>query len=96
MVGESTHLQVIPQKNTQNVANLPLQTCDNIQWTFFVVRHERNNFANLGSFAKVSVPLQFTIPWFYKILNELVLLCARLSPASQPQQLIKCDLSTEY
>ena len=23
----------------------------------------RNNFANFGSFAKVSVPLQFIIPW---------------------------------
>ena len=24
----------------------------------------RNNFANLGSFAKVSVPVQFIIPWY--------------------------------
>ena len=38
----------------------------------FVVRHERllnshNNFANLGSFAKVSVPSQFIIPWLHYI-----------------------------
>ena len=67
MVGKSTHLQVISQKRTQNAANLPLQTCDKKQWTFLlndtgVGFNSRNNFANLGSFAKVSVPLQFVIP----------------------------------
>ena len=41
MGGKSTHLQVIPQKATQNAANLPLQACDKNQWTFFVVRHGR-------------------------------------------------------
>ena len=26
--------------------------------------NSRNNFANLGSLAKISVPLQFIIPWY--------------------------------
>ena len=34
----------------------------------------RNNFANLGSFAKVSIPVQSIIPWFnlsnYSELNK--------------------------
>ena len=69
MVGKSAHLQVIPRKGTQNAANLPLQTCDKNQWTFLydmgVGFNSLNNCANLGSFAKVSVPLQFIIPWCY-------------------------------
>ena len=69
MVGKSTLLQVTPQKSTQNAANLQLQTCEKNQWSFLVVRRERrlnprNNLANLGSFAKVSVLLQFLIPWY--------------------------------
>ena len=67
MVWRNTHLQVIRQKSTQHPANLPLQTCDKNQWAFLlgdmgVGFNFRNNFANLGSFAKVSVPLQSTIP----------------------------------
>ena len=63
MVGKRTHLHDIPQKSTQNAANLPLQTHDKNQWTFFVVLHERRlNFANSGFFAKVSALLQFIIP----------------------------------
>ena len=58
MVGKSTHLKVIPQKSTQNAVNLPLQTSDNTGVHF----KSRINFANLGSFAKVSVPLQSIIP----------------------------------
>ena len=66
MVGKSTHLQVISQQSTQNTANLPLQSYEKNQWTFFVVQHGRqlnvqlsvrNNFANSGSFAQVSVPV---------------------------------------
>ena len=37
MIRKSTHLQVIPQKSTQNAGNLPFQTCKKNQWTFFVV-----------------------------------------------------------
>ena len=56
------------KKSTQNAANLPLQTCDENQWTFLaydtsVCFNSRINFANIGSLAKVSVPLQFIIPW---------------------------------
>ena len=68
MVGESTYLQVIPQKSTQNTVNLPLQTCDKNQWNLFLYNtsvgfKSRNNFAKLGLFAKVSIPVQFIIPW---------------------------------
>ena len=67
MLGKSTHLQVIPQQSDQNTVNLPLQTCDKILWTFLLYNtgvdfSSRNNFANLGSFAKVSVPVQCIIP----------------------------------
>ena len=63
MVGKSIHLQVIPQKSTQNAANFPLQTCEKNQWTIFCAGFNPcNNFVNLGSFAKVSVSLQFIIP----------------------------------
>ena len=62
MLGKSTHLQVIPQQSTQNTANLPLQTYEKNQRTFFMFNTGvgfslRNNFANSGSFAKVSVPV---------------------------------------
>ena len=69
MLGNSTHLQVISQQSTQNTANLPLQTCEKTSGLF--LSHDtdagfssRNNFANLGSFAKVSFPVEFIIPWF--------------------------------
>ena len=39
MVGKSTRLQVIPQQSTQNTANLPLQTYEKNQGTFFVVQN---------------------------------------------------------
>ena len=60
MLGKSTHLQVIPQQSTQNTANLPLQTFENNQRTFLLFNTGvdfslRNNFANSGSFPKVSV-----------------------------------------
>ena len=67
MVEKSTHLQVIPQKSTQNAASLPLQTCEKNQWSFLLLYdtsidfNSSNNFSKLGSFAKVSVPLQFII-----------------------------------
>ena len=59
---KNTRLQVIPQQSTQNTANFPLPTYGENRWTFFIVQHGRdfillNNFANSGSFAKVSVPV---------------------------------------
>ena len=68
MLGKSTHLQVIALQSSQKAGNLPLQTCEENQWTFLLYDSGvnfslRNNFANLGSFAKVSVPLQLIIPW---------------------------------
>ena len=72
MLGKSTHLHVIPQQSTQNTI-LPLQTCKNKPVDFFLLYNTgvdfsyRNNFANLGSLAKVSVPVQFIIPWYYEL-----------------------------
>ena len=67
MVGKSTHLQVIPQQSAQNAAHLPLQTCDKNQWTFLLYNMGVGfDFANLGFFAKVSVPLQFIIPCYFQ------------------------------
>ena len=62
MVGKSTHLQVIPQQSTQNAANLPLQTYEKNSELFLLFNAGadfglHNNFANSGSFAKVSVPV---------------------------------------
>ena len=34
--------------------------------------NSRNNFVNLGSFAKVSVPLKFIIPWTKSLLHHSV------------------------
>ena len=62
MVGKSTRLQVIPQQSTQNTANLPLQTYEKTGELFLLFNTGvdfslRNNFANSGSFAKVSIPV---------------------------------------
>ena len=51
----------------QNTANIALQTEEKNQWTFLWHRRgvdfsSRNNFTNLGSFAKVSVPVETIIP----------------------------------
>ena len=55
MLEKSTYLQVIPRQSTQNRHN---------QWTFLMTPHwRRNNFTNLGSFAKVFIPLGSIIPW---------------------------------
>ena len=56
MVGKSTILQVIPQQSTQNTANLSIQTYGKNQRTFLLL-NTGVNFANSGSFAKVSVPV---------------------------------------
>ena len=67
MLGKSTHLAVISQQSTQNTANLPLQTCEKTSGLF--LSHDtdagfssRNNFANLGSFAKVSFSVESMNP----------------------------------
>ena len=62
MVGKGTRLQVIPQQCTQNTTNLPLQTYEKKGELFLLFNTGvdsslRNNFANSGSFAKVSVPV---------------------------------------
>ena len=46
------------------------------QWTFLLYStgvniSSRNNFANLGSFAKVSVTVQFITPWFVLIAMRI-------------------------
>ena len=81
MVGKSTHLQVIPLQSTQNTANLPLQTCEKNQWIFFVVQNyiisfiSHNNFASLGSFAKVSVFVQPINPWMSRDRKSITDMC---------------------
>ena len=60
MVGKSARLQVIPQQSTQNTANLPLQTYEKTGELFLLLNTGvefslRNNYANSGSFAKVSI-----------------------------------------
>ena len=67
MVRKSTHLQVIPQQNTQNAGNLPLQTCEKNQWTFFVVRYITLSPAIILS---TQVPLQKFL--FLLVCNSLV------------------------
>ena len=68
MVGKITHLQVTPQQSTQTQqichyryarkpVNVFLWYNTNVDFIC------RNNFANLGSFAKVSIPVQSIIPW---------------------------------
>ena len=46
--------------------------------------NSRNNFANLGSFAKVSVPLQFVIPWCVEAQLKLAHLFI-LGPGGTPR-----------
>ena len=72
MLGKTTHLQVIPQKSTQNAANLPYRHATKTSGNFLLYNtgvgfNSSSNFANLGSFAKVSFPLKSTIP----CLNQL-------------------------
>ena len=67
MLGKSTHLQVIALQSSQKAGNLRLQTCEENQWTFLLYDSGvnfslRSNFANLGSFATVSVPVLSLIP----------------------------------
>ena len=74
MIGKSIHLQIIPQKSTQNAANYRQATKTSGLFLLYytgVGYNSRNNFSNLGSFAKVSVPLQSIISWLAS-LNKLL------------------------
>ena len=57
-----------PASKHQNAASLALQAYEKSQWTFFygatraIDFSSRNNFTNLGSFAKIFVPVETTIP----------------------------------
>ena len=71
MEGKSIYLQVILQQSTQNAANLLLQTYEKDSGLFLLYDTAvnlslRNNFANLGSFAKVSFPVQSIIHCLYQ------------------------------
>ena len=61
MVGKCTRLQVISQQSTQNTANFPLHVRKTRElfssFNTGVNFSLRNNFANSGSFAKVSIPV---------------------------------------
>ena len=59
MPGKITHLQLSPSK----AGNLPLQTCDKNSKLFLLYDMGVNfqHLANLGSFAKVSVPMGYII-----------------------------------
>ena len=73
MVGKCTRLPVIPQQSTQNTANLPLHTCEKSTGVDFSLR---NDFANSGSFAKVSVPVHIynSLVWWKDFKSCLPLL----------------------
>ena len=60
-------IYTLSRSKHQNTANLSLQTYKKNQWICFTVPHgldynSRTYFANLGSFAKLSVPVEPTIP----------------------------------
>ena len=82
MVGKSARLAVIPQQSTQNTANLPLQTYEKNQSTFFLLFNTgsdfslHNNFANSGFCAKVSVPVHiYNSLICYSAIQELPTSC---------------------
>ena len=66
MLGKSTHLQVIPQQSTQN-SKFAITDIQEKPAVHFLLNDtgvgfsSRNNFANLGSFSKVSVPVESII-----------------------------------
>ena len=69
MLGKSIHLQVIPQQSTQTQQTCGYRLTTKTSGLFLITPHirrlsSRNIFQNLGSFAKVSVPV--------KIYNPLV------------------------
>ena len=71
MLGKSAHLQVIPQQapKTQQICHYIHATKTRELFLLYntgVDFSSSNNFANLGSFAKVSVPVASIIPWFIK------------------------------
>ena len=67
MVGKSTRVQVSTDMR-QKTSQLSLLYRTGIGF------NSRNNFANLGFFAKVSIPLHFIIPWsILKTLGSCVL-----------------------
>ena len=76
MVGKSTHLQVIPQQCAQKHSKFAITDIREKPVNFFLLFNTgvdfglRNNFANSGSFAKVSVPVH--------IYNSLGLATKRL------------------
>ena len=63
MLGESTHLQVIPQQSTQMQQTCGYRHTTKTSELFLLFNmgvdfSSRNNFPNLGSFAKVSIPVK--------------------------------------
>ena len=76
-VRKKHHLQVTPQQSTQNTTNLPLQTYEKTKKFFLfydtgVDFSSRNNFANLDSFAKGSIPVRSIMPRSYLQKLEVV------------------------
>ena len=63
MVGKSAHLQVIPPQSNQKLSNFFITDIRKKTSELFLLFNTgvdfslRNNFANSGSFAKVSVPV---------------------------------------
>ena len=56
MIGKSIHLQIIPQKSTQNGQATKTSELFLLYYTG-VGYNSRNNFSNLGSFANASIPV---------------------------------------
>ena len=64
MVGKCTHFQVIQKQSKFAITDVRQKPGDSILlYDTGVGFNSRNNFANLGSFAKFSIPVQFIIPW---------------------------------
>ena len=64
MKGKSTHLQVILQQSTQN-SKFAITECEKEPVDTSVHFSSRDNFDNLGSFAKAYVPVGFIISWWH-------------------------------
>ena len=77
MVGKSTHLSRSKAPKTQQICHYRHATKTNglfLLHSAGVNFSDRNNFANLGSFAKVSVPVQFIILWLARCKFSATLL----------------------
>ena len=101
MLGKISHLQVVRQQCTQNTANLRLQTYEKISRSFplydtGVDFSLRINNANLGSFAKVSVPVGSVIPLLDNLSCKIYLDIEQATLLGKAFELRMKDISQKY